>query len=385
MLTALTYRTPQWFTSLVKQNRHLILVILVLWAANFLNYLTLPVQTEFANLVRSGHRATTGRHLSLLLLLPCIAWTVTLADRARGSRWKAASIYLLGGVLFIPLQHVLQRGLEFIVKSLPYIVGSIRERDPQMTLALYGFRFVSEIPTYLILVLIKHQAIAGQRMAERELRASQLETQLLHSKLESLRGQIQPHFLFNALSVIYAHIPPAGVVARQMTRLLSTFLRGCVSSPLTHAMTLRAELEFQTPFLEIHKLRFGERLIIEQQIPEACMERMVPHFILQPLVENALKHGVGGREGVITVRIRAWEADGLLYLAVEDEGGIVDPRSSTRVGTGAGHRITTFRLQHLFRRADLFTFGPMEGGGYRSQVGIPLDFTGTMGEEPSCA
>jgi sensor histidine kinase YesM len=211
-----------------------------------------------------------------------------------------------------------------------------------------------------------------RRFKARELQASQLEARLAQAQNETLRMQLQPHFLFNALHSVSALIERDPAAADRMLSRIGDLLRQTLDLSGKQEVTLRQELAILHSYLEIQRIRFLDRLRVRMECPEALMEALVPCFVLQPQVENALKHGLalsGG--GLVTIRAR--EEGGQLVLEVEDDGrGLEDgPSHRQRVGTAN----TRARLELLYGADQSFELLPVPAGGALARIRLPLHDT----------
>ncbi|WP_295122418.1 sensor histidine kinase [uncultured Chitinophaga sp.] len=173
------------------------------------------------------------------------------------------------------------------------------------------------------------------------------------AELFKLRHQLQPHFLFNSLNSINALISLRPEEARQMVQKLSDFLRGTLKKEDQSWTTLKEEIQYLQWYLDIEKVRFRHRLSTEIIVSEGCDSLQIPPMLLQPVVENAIKFGLYDTIGEITIRIKAWTADDMLLISVENP---FDPelQNSTK-GTGFGLSSIQRRLFLLFGRSDLLT------------------------------
>lgn len=199
---------------------------------------------------------------------------------------------------------------------------------------------------YMVVAAIAHGLIYFRKYQERELRSSELERQLAEAQLQMLKMQLQPHFLFNTLNTAYSLIGRDREAAERVIIQLSDLLRMTLEHTGMHEVTLDEEIGFIGKYLEIEQVRFRERLTIRYQIDPECLDALVPNMILQPLVENAIKHGVAphARPGVI--EISAAKRRDLLELTVTDNGnGISDDHADRRArGIGVGLSNTRARL-----------------------------------------
>lgn len=211
-----------------------------------------------------------------------------------------------------------------------------------------------------------------RRTRERELREAALKRQLAETRLETLNMQLRPHFLFNVLNTIVMLIRTGeGKAAVSVATGLGDLLRRVLSEAPRAEVALREELEFVHQYLEIERARFGDRLRVALHVEPEALEAAVPHFILQPLVENAIHHGVAANQDCGAIEISAWQQDGMLWLGVRDDGpGLdIDDRDDRR---GVGLTNTRERLEQMYpgnHRLDLVT---PEAGGTEVRIGTPL-------------
>ena len=197
--------------------------------------------------------------------------------------------------------------------------------------------------------------------------AAQLQAQLAEARLAVLRTQLDPHFLFNTLNAVSALVErdPKGV--RRMIARLAELLRHTLEGPPRQEVALDEELELLRRYLDIMQVRFQGRLEVRQEIDPAVRAAFVPSFVLQPLVENALKHGVGAREGAALVEVRAWRDGDELVLRVRDDG--TGPPEDAAPGVGT--RNTVSRLEQLYGARHRFTLARADGGGAIAEVRFP--------------
>jgi two-component system LytT family sensor kinase len=206
-------------------------------------------------------------------------------------------------------------------------------------------------------------------------RSELLESELTRSQLDALRSQLRPHFLFNTLNAISVLTAEDPEKARRMVLRLGSLLRRSLDEE-EHEIPLREELSFLDDYLDIQRVRFGDKLVITLAIDPAAAEARVPVLMLQPLVENAIEHGAPEKDAVTTsITVRAGRTDGTLRLSVEDNGpGVVPP---TREGIGL--RNTRERLWRLYGDRATIDLGAIGNGGgvtgTRVDISIPLSGT----------
>lgn len=222
-------------------------------------------------------------------------------------------------------------------------------------------------------VLSIYQAVSYYRKyRERELATSQLEARLAQSRLQVLKGQLQPHFLFNTLNAISELIYKDREAAEQMIGDLSDLLRLSFEKLEVQEISLKQELEFLRKYLEIEQMRFHDRLRVEIQIAPDTLDASVPNMILQPLVENAIKHGIAPRSSGGKIEIEAHRSNGSLELTVADNGIGVPFNDVEHLTEGVGLSNTRRRLRHLYGKRHKFQLQNAEPGGLRINLTIPF-------------
>jgi LytS/YehU family sensor histidine kinase len=258
--------------------------------------------------------------------------------------------------------------------------------------ASFGVQFLVGIPVTVIayVAIVGGSALLRARamLRARELEAAELTAELRTSQLAALRMQLQPHFLVNSLNAITALVRDAETAqAVRALSLLGGVLRTAITVADVQDATLGDELEFVQRYLELERLRFGERLRVSVDVPQSLRAARVPTFVLQPFVENAIKHGVlrerTGNEIVISARA----TDDLLRLVVRDDGrglsALPDP-GGTGVGTGIAN--VRARLERMFGRdAAVSVADAADGVGVRVEITLPLLLTArtSMSSDPA--
>jgi LytS/YehU family sensor histidine kinase len=209
---------------------------------------------------------------------------------------------------------------------------------------------------------------AKVRHAERTVAAYRSEAQ--EAQLRALRYQINPHFLFNTLNSLSALVLRGRTQeAERMIMNLATFFRTSLANDPTAEVPLYDEIQMQRLYLEIEQIRFPERLSVAIDVPHTLEDAHVPSLILQPLVENVIKHGVARSIGPVVITIRARSAAGMLHLTVEDDAnGAIDP--SPKDGVGLSN--VRGRLTAAFDGTASCSYGPRDGGGFRVDLQMPL-------------
>jgi len=221
-------------------------------------------------------------------------------------------------------------------------------------------------PAYFTLLSIAHAFYFYRRARQRELRAIELAAGLSEARLQLLRSQLQPHFLFNSLNALGALIQKDPDTAEQMLDSLASFLRLTLEDSHEQKVPLRRELEYVERYLAIEKIRFGRRLSYTIKAADATAGALVPAFILQPLVENSVRHGIEPRAEDGHIAIHAYAAKGFLYVVVHDDGAGLSPS----VSEGIGLANVRSRLREYY--GELFAFTLTSDSGTWAEIKIPL-------------
>jgi two-component sensor histidine kinase len=236
--------------------------------------------------------------------------------------------------------------------------------------------FLGDLPAttlvYFAIVIASYAWRNSVRLRERDREAAALEARLREAQLAALRMQLQPHFLFNSLNAVMALVRDHETDrAVRALSLLSDVLRTTVNAGDAHETTLAAEIDFVTRYLGIEQVRFGDRLRVVVDVPEHLMTARVPVFILQPFVENSLKHGVLRDRGGNEIRIAAHSHASALVLVVQDDG-----RGLARAGanaSGVGISNARRRLERMYgNAAELIVVDRDDAPGVEARITLPL-------------
>jgi two-component system LytT family sensor kinase len=223
------------------------------------------------------------------------------------------------------------------------------------------------------IVLLAQLSSTYFRDAEKDrLRASRLEAELARAQLQALKMQLHPHFLFNTLHTISEMIHEDPHTAERMLIRLSDFLRLTLDHLGIPEVPLTVEIDFLKRYLEIEKMRFEDRLQVDFDVEPAALDGRVPSLILQPIVENALKHGLAKAAGVGRLRIGAQATGGKLYLRVVDNGPGIAAGGRPKLREGIGIANTRRRLQQAYGRDHIFSISNAAGGGCQVTIEMPM-------------
>lgn len=239
--------------------------------------------------------------------------------------------------------------------------------------AQFEAQFATDVLTFAMLVVIGRTIAVNDHARRLALRESKLEAELARANLEALRLEIQPHFLFNTLNSIAALIRmKANDKALEMLLGLGSLMRATVDRPPDHLTPLATEVEFARQYLALQSARYGDRLGVQFDVDDECLPILVPSFLLQPIVENSLRHGVGRRTGRVRVAIAAHRDGDTLHVSVEDDGVGLPPGFTISRDAGTGLRNISTRLQQLFGERGTLRLASAQGGGTRVDVAIPI-------------
>lgn len=214
----------------------------------------------------------------------------------------------------------------------------------------FPVRLIAGILFYLTALLIYHLIIYGRALQEKRLNETRLNLLVKESELNVLRSQMNPHFLFNSLNSISSLTLSDPAKARDMIIKLSDFLRYALKYGQKEKTTFEDELRNIELYLDIEKVRFGDKLIFEKKIGVKCLEAKVPNMILQPLVENAIKHGVYESTETVTLNLTCSEYKGGFEISLKNN---YHPDQRSRTGSGLGLKNVSNRLRLIYNKDEL--------------------------------
>jgi two-component system LytT family sensor kinase len=246
---------------------------------------------------------------------------------------------------------------------------------------MFFLNFDYETMTYWTIVGVSHALRYHYESQDRALRASRLETRLIEAQLQTLQRQLQPHFLFNTLNTISALMHRDVEAADAMLARLGDLLRMSFETLGVQEVSLEQELDFLRKYVAIEQTRFRERLDVTFEVAPDALDCLVPNLLLQPLVENAIRHGIGPRIGPGHVLVRAARSGSVLELEVRDDGVGVPAAKLSDLEHGVGISNTRSRLAHLYGDQHRFEVRRPAGGGLSVVIAIPVDDVATEASE----
>jgi signal transduction histidine kinase len=310
----------------------------------------------------------------------CLSPLVLLLGRRftfEGSSWLGSLVVHFAAALVLAAVHgAAETSLKMLIR--PFDVWSdVRPFLSQYQSGLRNF-FVFDVLVYWAILGFGYAFDYRKRYRERESQASQLKAQLAQAQLEALKVQLHPHFLFNTLHTI------AGMVRSNETRPavdmiagLSDLLRHALESADEQEVPLRDEVKFIELYLGIQKVRFSDRLTVRIDVAPETLNALVPNLILQPLVENAIRHGVSLNDAAGLIVIETYSDDEMLHIRVCDDGPGLQAGWRLEESGGIGLTNTRDRLKHLYGAAHRFDLRNGATRGMTASIAIPFR-TSTM-------
>lgn len=292
------------------------------------------------------------------------------ADRALAH----GSLHLAMGLL-VAVVHSLADALLNLLQA-GWIGHSLDLADMFSHLFYYSFHI--NVILYATLVGIVHFQMRAARLRQQERQAVELRAQLSEARLEALRMQLRPHFLFNVLNTISGLMEQDPKTGQKIVRQLGDLLRRSLDTRGQREIPLRDEVEFVRSYLEIEQVRFRERLQTAIDMEPGALDCPVPPFILQPIVENAIRHGIAPLPGGGRVEVKGVLHNGRLELQVRDNGAGLPPEMISPAGeesgpptAGIGIANTRARLQELYGDDHAFRLEPLPEGGLLVTLSLP--------------
>jgi two-component system LytT family sensor kinase len=308
-------------------------------------------------------------------LCPLVFWLARRFPVGRAT-WARHLPVHVGAFLVV---HALHEVAYVVLERRAGMDGGTGHSLGQAVVLYLGKRAAFNSLVYSGMVALQHMSALYRRYAERERITLQLETKLARAQLEALKIQLQPHFLFNTLNTISALLHRDPEAADRVLTRLGDLLRLSLQHSGRQEVMLRQELEFLERYLEIQQTRFQDRLCVRFDTDPDALDALVPTLVLQPLVENAVRHAIEPRAAAGRLEIRARRHDGRLTLQVADDGpgiatnghGAIDGAAIPVTGSGIGLANTRARLEQLYGAGHRFTLANAAEGGLVVTLEIP--------------
>lgn len=356
--------------SIIKQKKLLIAAGVIIWVFLFITTVSksyfwssnLDIEINMSFLISKAFWmwTTIGLFSPLFVLLARLFYQKDLA-------FKATAMHMIIGVLLVPVYSCFYLFVMMLVwyTEVPWTWEFFNNA---IGLVVIQFSIIGPL-SYWLVVGAWYFRKYYEDYLKRELNNAEIESELSSMRLQVLKAQLHPHFLFNTLhninSLIYENVEKA----EQILLLLKKILQVSITRVNEYQVLLVNELEFTNAYLEIEKTRFSDRLIVESHIDPDTLQVMVPSFLLQPLVENAIRHGIAKKASVGIIRITSKMEHERLVLSVEDSGpGLVEGG----VSSGIGLSNIEERLNHLYDKY-IFSLLSSELGGLKVLIEFPVN------------
>jgi sensor histidine kinase YesM len=326
----------------------------------YIAFVFLERPTPFFVAVRNA--APTWMLVGMLAPLPLFLAQRVSIDR---HHWRAPLAIHFGGAVLFSISHILATAVYLSWPAFQGFAGVVSKTSNA---------FIVDMILYAAVAGVAHAFQYYRHARERELAASQLQASLTEARLDALRGQLNPHFLFNTLNAI-STLALEGNREQVVKTLgyLSELLRASLDDGRPQEVRLDDELDLLERYLAIQRIRHGDRLVIAIDVDAAVRDVLVPSMILQPLVENAITHGVARVPGKGTVGVRAWAEGDRLHLEVTDTGpGFAATSPPGNGGSGIGLTNTRARLTQLYGARQRLEMCASDTGGACVSITMPL-------------
>ena len=299
-----------------------------------------------------------------------IIWLSLRYPLERPKPFLQVGLHLVACIFIVIISQAAYRTF---LPSLPPPPPPSAAQTPPRPMGSPGMRVVPDILIYLVTMSACVAFAHFRKSQERERRAIELEAHLAQAKLQALRMQINPHFLFNTLNAISTLVHTSPHTADEMITDLSELFRASLESSDDQEIPLSRELELLRRYLAIEQRRFGQRLEVEQNIDPEILNALVPPLILQPIVENAIRHGIEPQADVGRIAVNVGRDGNQIRLSVSDNGQKpFDAAIMVNKRHGIGLTNTQARLQQLYGKGQSFSVGDGELGGWTVEIKIPF-------------
>jgi signal transduction histidine kinase len=298
-------------------------------------------------------------------MAPVIVRVATKYQFGRGRGWLPVAVHTTGALAYSVVHSVAMLSTRMLLMQ--------QQPPPRGWWFAARVEYLTQLDwvlmTYLFLVGLAHALEYRRESERRALDSAHLETRLVEAQLKSLQRQLQPHFLFNTLNAISGLMHTDVDAADRMMARLGDLLRMALDTSHAQEVSLKDELELLQKYLDIEQVRFGSRLSVSMRIDAELLDAQVPNFLLQPLVENAVRHGIAPHPRPGRILVDATRAGDRLRMKIADNGDGVAAHYLTLLNQGVGLSNTRARLEHLYGANHSFVFS--NDGGFCVTIEIP--------------
>ena len=312
--------------------------------------------------------AWQGAFYGLWIPLSVVIWRITASWEVATLGWRRVLLRHLALAAVV----CLAQSMLVVAVAMP-LTGAGNESVSQAIWGQLRSRLYQQVVIYVAIVMTGHAFVLYDRWRAREIQAAQLEAQLTAARLDALRAQLHPHFLFNSLHTIASLVrDERNADAVRLISALGDLLRRGLDST-DQRIPLGEEVDLLQRYIDIQSARFGDRLRIAVDVEPGLAGASVPSWLIQPLVENAIQHGFSTLPGGGTITVSARHEPGTIAIAVEDTGAGVPPGWSLDRTTGTGLKNLRARLAALYGSHGAIEAGGRPAGGFTVRVTLPAD------------
>jgi signal transduction histidine kinase len=319
----------------------------------------------------------TGAY-GVFLLLPAVLWFIGKFRFSSSNWYLMVPVHLLASMVYGAAHTLIMTGSRFWLYGI-LDLGPYRMGDPVyrflMEYQKQAVTYTGILIAFYLIIAYRENRKREQKTTRLELQAAQLQSQLKETQLQALKGQLQPHFLFNTLNMISSLMYEDVEKADGMITKLSDLLRMSLEQTDLETVSLEREIEFAEAYVGIMRSRFQDRLEFSRKVDSSLLQSRVPVFLLQPLIENAIKYGDQGAASKLRVSLTARREGENLRLEVTDNGPGQDDKTTSESGTGVGLSNVEDRLEQLYGPAHRFEAGNAPSGGFVVRLEIPLSYS----------
>jgi signal transduction histidine kinase len=343
------------------------LVITLMGLMNFISFVTNNLAKGYPGNYQYFFITELTGVYTILLLLPLLIWFFNKFPVKRGNIPTHIPLYLFASIIFGAFHTLLM----YLSRSLIYLIANLGRYE-------YGqieYRFVMEYSqqffTFWFIFGFVFLFKSFRERQEQKLKTAQLEQQLTNARLQTLQMQLHPHFLFNSLNMISATMYENVKAADKMMTNLSDLLRITLNEAGRAEHSLEKELELIQLYINIMKARFGNKLIAKMNIDNKTLPALIPGFIMQPLVENAIKYSIETLKRA-EIKVLSSKVNNTLTIIIEDNGPGISGNINQIIKNGFGLSNTIERLEKLYGNNQSIHFQNMISGGLKVEMKIPF-------------
>jgi two-component system, LytTR family, sensor kinase len=306
----------------------------------------------------------TGAYTAAIVL-PIALWTLRRVPFTR-SGWPLALATQFGGLIVYTVAHTT---LMAITRAILFPLAGLGQYDYGIMFYRYPMEASHDAIIYPVVVGFVYVFSRIQEARDAEVRSADLQTRLVQSQLDNLKLQLQPHFLFNTLNAISSVMYEDVAKADEMMARLSDFLRQVLDSSGVHEVSLNRELAVERMYVDIMKTRLDSRLNLTLDVDSALGDAAVPFMLLQPILENSIKHGLSPECDALDITITARRSGAATVIAIRDNGrGLRENGATERHGLANVRE----RLAYMYGDAAAFEIGPAREGGTEATLSMPF-------------